>query len=336
MEVARLKIRLTGSSILTSNQTACACFVAGLLVTAGCASALYKPATATRPIRTLPEATVTFSGNSQPLRLRIVYPDAPGRYPLIIFSHGASCSNRGYEILVEYWAHQGYVVILPNHPDAGQLDGLSRDTMEKIFRIRLAEMSQIIVGLERIEVSYPELAGKIDHDRIAAAGHSMGALTAAVVSGLQLIGTGVARNSFREPGVRIALLLSGPGPLPNIAEDGWTGLTLPLLVTTGTKDQAKMAGPDATWEWRLSSYALTPARNKFALVVQNADHFLAGVICPEQANDLSYDSEALAILQSVSGAFLDAYLKNDSDARNFMTDEPLEKLTHGRAELRRR
>ncbi len=312
------------------------CIVAVWLASGADATELYRPATRTDPIRTLPDATVTLPGNDDPLHLRIVYPDAHGQYPVIVFSHGASCTNGDYAPLADEWARHGYVVILPNHPDAGLPGRPSRTKMEMAFRSRLAQMSQIIGGLERIETEYPELSGRLDRDRIVAAGHSMGALSSGVIARRHLVGSPAPPASFRDPRARATLLLSGPGPLPIIAEEGWAGLSLPLLVSTGTRDQAAMAGPDATWEWRLSSFALTPARDKYALVIQDADHFLGGIICPGQATDRVNDSAALVILQSISIAFLDDYLKHDRDARNFLRDTSLEDSTDGRAELRRR
>jgi predicted dienelactone hydrolase len=312
------------------------CIVAAWLTSVAGATELYRPVTRIEPVRTLTDVTLTLPGNDDPLHLRIVYPDAHGTYPVIVFSHGASCTNGDYAPLADEWARHGYVVILPNHPDAGLPGRPSRTKMEMAFRSRLAQMSQIIGGLERIETEYPELSGRLDRDRIVAAGHSMGALTAAVIAGLQLVDSTGAPESFRDPRVRATLLLSGPGPLPIIAEEGWAGLSLPLLVSTGTRDQAAMAGPDATWEWRLSSFALTPARDKYALVIQGADHFLGGIICPGQATVRVNDSEALVILQSTSLAFLDDYLKHERDARTFLRNTSLEDITDGRAELRRR
>ena len=43
------------------------------------------------------------------LHLRITYPAENGRYPLIVFSHGASGSKDNYQPLVKHWVSHGYV-----------------------------------------------------------------------------------------------------------------------------------------------------------------------------------------------------------------------------------
>src|SRR6185312_3358699 len=41
--------------------------------------------------------------------------DTPGKFPLIIFSHGLGGSRDGYAYLGEHWASCGYIVVHPQH-----------------------------------------------------------------------------------------------------------------------------------------------------------------------------------------------------------------------------
>ena len=63
-------------------------------------------------------ATLLVPVDNREMSLRIVYPDQGGPYPIIVFSHGTFSSGDKYDLVVDFWAERGYVVILPNHLDA--------------------------------------------------------------------------------------------------------------------------------------------------------------------------------------------------------------------------
>lgn len=308
-----------------------------LLGLLGPAAAEYQPVDGPGSVATVENIRVAVRGEERDLGLSAVYPAAPGPRPLVVFSHGGFCSNSDYQEIVHYWAARGYVVMMPSHPDAPSGGMTDRSDMIPVFETRIRDMSLMLDRLDEIREKAPVLGGRIDTQRVAAAGHSMGALTASVVAGLQLTGPDGGTRDLRDPRFKVALLLNGPGPMAPIAERGWAGLTLPLLVSTGTADQAQMAGPGATWEWRLSTYGLSPPGDKFALVVERADHFLGGWLCKRQASaDAVPDVEALHAVQEVSTAFLDAYLKNADRGAIFLESAAREPLADGRAVLRRR
>src|SRR5215472_5125486 len=56
------------------------------------------------------------AARSRELPIKVYFPQEPGRYPLIIFSHGIGGSKDDYEYLGRYWAAHGYVSIHPQHP----------------------------------------------------------------------------------------------------------------------------------------------------------------------------------------------------------------------------
>ena len=163
----------------------------------------------------------------------------------------------------------------------------------------------------------------------------MGALIATTVSGLARSSPDGERLEFRDERFDVAVLLSGPGPLPLTPEDAWEGVRLPMLVTTGTRDHANRGGEGADWEWRLGAFELTPAGDKYALIVDEADHFLGGAICPERVTT-EPDDEAFSVVRSVSTDFLNAYLGNDESARESLTHAHVAEISGQRAELRSR
>ena len=312
-----------------------------LLCTAGVnAAELYKAQSGPYPTAVASPIEIDLPTRTRALNLRISYPENSGgdnsnTYPLIVFFHGAQCSADGYAGLADHWASHGYVAVLLAHADSGFGGDGGIAQQIKTFRAQTADMSSVLDSLDAIAAEVVPLQGVIDPTRVAAAGHSMGALAATIVSGLTRQAADGNSLSFRDERFDIAVLLSGPGPLPMTPEDGWDAITLPTLVTTGTRDHANRGGKGATWEWRLGAFNLTPPGDKFALVVNEADHFLGGLICTDRATGTP-DHEAFSIVKSVTTAFLDDYLKQDATARAYLHGSAVSDATDGRAEMRLR
>jgi predicted dienelactone hydrolase len=293
---------------------------------------LYKAQTGPYPTAVATPVDITIPERNRDLILRISYPTSTGVFPLIVFFHGALCSGDGYAALADHWASHGYVVILPSHSGSGRRGSVDSDQRNKIFREQVADMSSILDSLDAIEARVEPLRNAVDSTRVAAAGHSMGALIATIVSGLTRLESDGSHLSLRDDRYDVAVLLSGPGPLPLTPEDAWESVTVPTLVTTGTRDHANRGGEGATWEWRLGAFRLTPPGDKYGLVIDQADHFLGGLICTERAEG-SPDDEAFAIVKSISTAFLDVYLKQDATARTYLNESSVSDATNGRATL---
>lgn len=52
------------------------------------------------------------------LPIKVSFPQEPGKYPVIIFSHGARGSKNNYQPLIRYWVCHGYVCIQPTHSES--------------------------------------------------------------------------------------------------------------------------------------------------------------------------------------------------------------------------
>jgi dienelactone hydrolase len=314
-----------------------AAILISLLFTAGInAAELYKAQSGPYPTAVASPVEIDLPTRERALNLRISYPEnSSGTLPLIVFFHGALCAADGYAELADHWASHGYVVVLLEHADSGFGGGGGIAEQVKNFRAQTADMSSVLDSLEAIATQVVALKDIIDPTRVAAAGHSMGALAATIISGLTREAADGSSLSFRDERFDVAVLLSGPGPLPMTPEDGWDAITLPTLVTTGTRDHANRGGKGATWEWRLGAFDLTPPGDKFALVVNEADHFLGGLICTDRAGGTP-DHEAFSVVKSVTTAFLDDYLKQDATARAYLHGSVVSDATDGRAEMRLR
>ena len=279
------------------------------------------------------DTVLPVADQNKDLLLHISFPNGDGPFPLVVFSHGNGCTSAGYGPVTEYWAAQGYVVIEPTHLDSRTLGPTDFSKMREISDSRVEDLSFILDSLDDIAAKIPNLAGKMDAEHVASGGHSMGSATALSASGLHAIN---ADGSIRAGDDRfdVAVLLSGPGPMDSIPDDAWGEYRTPTIVTTGTNDytQTNRNLPEG-WEWRLGSYNLTPAGDKYALVVQDYGHFLGGYICNRPGVEGPLDTEALTLVRTATTAFLDAYLKDDASAMAFLSSGEMNSQNE-RADLR--
>jgi dienelactone hydrolase len=93
-----------------------------------------------------------------------------GPYPIVVFAHGYDVTPDFYAPLLERWAAAGYVVAAPTYPIlSGSHGGASHVDYEQTFADTSFAITQVL-GLGNDDA----LAGMVDPDRIAAAGHSDG------------------------------------------------------------------------------------------------------------------------------------------------------------------
>jgi dienelactone hydrolase len=124
------------------------------------------------PTRTLPtEVWYPADGPSGAAPTADAPPDAShGPYPLVLFAHGYDVTPDFYAPLLERWAAAGYVVAAPVFPIlSGSDGGASHVDYEKTFGDASFVITRVL-GLGGGD----SLAGLVDRDRIAAAGHSDG------------------------------------------------------------------------------------------------------------------------------------------------------------------
>jgi dienelactone hydrolase len=250
------------------------------------------------------------------LMFRVAAPERGAPYPLVVFSHGALCGPDTYARITDYWAAAGYVVVAPRHVDATtDRETIGAMNPATLLDSRLADIAFVMDNLDDVEQA-AGIPGLIDRDRAAIAGHSFGGMIAQIISGLRLKdpATGAALDKSDER-FKAAVVLSGVGPMPQMADDAFAYLRGPLIATGGTEDVGNVgSGPIHPWEWRLSPYALAPAGDKYALVMNDGGHFLGGLICKAQP-DARPDPVALQAIQEATTLFLEAYIAGKPKAR---------------------
>ena len=284
-------------------------------------------------------AALSNRGGPQSVSLKLSYPQQEGRYPLLLFSHGNWASKDDYRAVIAYWVEHGYSVLAVDHDDCcsmaqGIWNSVRYGQLGLVER-RVLTLTWLVDNLESLSKQLPALATRADTTRIAATGHSFGAFSAQ-----QLIGAGVYNSEQQgfeyhsDARIRAVVAISPPGPMFDIiTADSWRQVASPMLVTTGTWDVNAQFFPD--WALHKMSYERAIAGDNYALVTQGADHYFGRLIC-RLDREVAPQHEALAIMQRVSLAFLDAYVKESRPAMAFINSGEVGDKTGGFSILERR
>jgi fermentation-respiration switch protein FrsA (DUF1100 family) len=207
-------------------------------------------------------------------------------FPLLVFGHGFAVSPAPYARLLQSWVRAGYVVAAPVFPreNAAAPGGPEESDLAN----QPADMSFVISRMLAVSgAGAGALAGLIDPRRIAVAGQSDGGDTALAVA---------YDEQLRDPRAGAAVILSG-AEIP-----GMTGFTFPpgsppLLATQGTADTVNPPGLTDT-------FFAAARRPKYLLRLLGAEHL------PPYTDQ----QPQLGIVERVTSAFLDAYLKHEAGA----------------------
>jgi predicted dienelactone hydrolase len=257
---------------------------------------------------------VTFTDNSRRITLRhrrpmprqlqtvIRYPalgdpsqvdvrDAPpasggGPFPLIVFAHGFDVTPDAYSRLMRAWAQAGYVVAAPTFPLTNAYAPGGAKEWDLVNQPK--DMSFIISRLlSRNALGYGVLSGLINPNQIAVAGHSDGGSTALAVA---------YNRHYVDHRIRAAMILSG-AEIAGVFGYSFPAPSPPLLAVQGTADTSNSPSSTRTY------FRLAPPP-KFLLYLLRAGHGPPYISQQPQ----------LSIVEQVTIAFLDVYLKGLSEA----------------------
>jgi predicted dienelactone hydrolase len=211
---------------------------------------------------------------------------AAGPYPLVIFGHGFAVTPAIYAPLLHAWARAGYVVAAPVFPlgNANAPGGPNESDLVN----QPADMSFVITRMLTASAAPAgPFSGLIDARHIAVSGQSDGGDTA-LASGYN--------EHFHDRRIGAAMILSGQ-EIPGVAGYDYPAPSPPLLATQGLADTINV--PSTTYAF----FDPAPAP-KYLLTLPGAPHLPP------------YTSEQpqLSIVERVTIAFLDRYLKGDRGA----------------------
>lgn len=306
--------------------------IAASLISVGNAQTFYDGVIGPLSITKDGRATLAVPVENREMSLRIVYPDQGGPYPIIVFSHGTFSSSDKYNLVVEFWAERGYVVILPNHLDAnyGIIPSKTED-MIRIIHTRISDMSFILDNLDAIEGQNLGLKGKLNRNQIIAAGHSIGTQVVLVNTGQRIRNpTNNYVTESSEDRFMAAVMLSDPGKMSMMPDDTWKGGSAPTFLSTGSEDYGLMGDGrrEAEYQNEILTLPDESTGDKYLLLIERGDHYFGGLI--HRDVDKAPDYDGLAIFNAASLAFMDAHTRDAESAWAFLKPNILSSATDGR------
>jgi dienelactone hydrolase len=248
--------------------------------------------------------------------------------PIIIYSHGLGGSREGYEYLGQCYAAHGYVTVHLQHPgsdeavwqDAGfgqRMSAMRRAAAQPRHALdRVLDVSFAIDELTRLNATNSIWRDKLDLNRIGVAGHSFGAHTTLTIAGAAYAGW--SEKSLADPRVKAAIPMSAPVPANQSRLDAaFAGVKIPCLHMTGTKDDSPIGDTKAA-ERRLP---FDHCRNsdQYLITFTDGDHAIFGG--RERRLGGQKDAEFQRLICQSSLAFWDAYLRDDAEAKQWLTKE---------------
>lgn len=145
--------------------------------------------------------------------VRYAAPDQDLR-PLVVLSHGYGGSWRNLNWLAARLAHQGYIVVAPDHPGTTTFDRNPRQASMGWLRPR-----DLSLAIDAV-LADPALAGRADPGRIAAIGHSLGGWSVTALAGARFDPDLFADDCARAPNPTTCGLTAELGlDQPEIAQD---------------------------------------------------------------------------------------------------------------------
>jgi dienelactone hydrolase len=246
---------------------------------------------------------------------RVLAPDTPGLWPVVLFSHGANSSNQAYDRLLAAWAARGLLVVAPSHLDSGGPPDPNRLPPEGLWPTRVADLRLPLDQRESLDTLAKRQGARINWSRVAAAGHSFGAVVAQALAGARL--TDPKTNApFDGADARVCAVatFSPPGPRAALVpSDAWDSVTAPALLQTGDAD--RLPGFVDDWRQHKAGFDPLPGCERWLLVGSGVDHYFGGLICRLKDDPVARaQASALAATARISGDFLCAHLASDRTA----------------------
>lgn len=190
-------------------------------------------------------------------------PPTPGRFPLVVISHGNGGSHLLYRTIAVHLARHGYVVAMPEHYGNNRRHNELEGTLENlVLRPRHASLTIDAVA------SHEQFRECVQGDNVAIIGHSIGGYTAlAAAGGMPWSQDGKRVEVQRDPRVR-ALVLLAPATAWYQPEASLSRVTVPILMLTAEHDPFT-----PPWHAELVLNGVPDKAMVHWRVVENAGHF---------------------------------------------------------------
>lgn len=303
---------------------------------------LYKCDQGSWPVSDAAAIKIYNPGQKRDLEISVIYPSSGGgKFPVIIWSHGAFGGEDGYDPLAKFWASHGYIVIRPRHLDSAQngtFPSLKNAFAFREWDVRPLEISLILDRLGEIGRKVPGLGGRIDQGSVGMGGHSFGAQTAQLLAGATAHGRFLKagqRRDFSDTRIKAFMMISPMGPDGVFDRESFSGVTRPVLAVTGDNDDAGRTKQPSSW--RKESWKLMAAGKKYFLWIAGAYHGFGGISGGHRWEGAGpMNQKQVDYVRCTGLAFWDYYLKALPGGGEYLDSPDLENATQGAARLERR
>ncbi|TPX16160.1 uncharacterized protein E0L32_004155 [Thyridium curvatum] len=268
------------------------------------------------------------------LEVKVTFPAAAAagaekKLPVILLSHGHGPSNylssqQGYVPVARFWASRGFAVLQPTHLSSRNAAlPLDPATMRHNWLdSRARDMSRVLDRLGELEAGVPALgSGRLDRDRVAVAGHSLGGFTAALLLGaVNTDPRDGAASRLADPRVKAGILIGTGGSAgadgANLSDSGrrmvpfygteFAEMRAPALVVWGEDDVSQHLTTRGA-DWHREPYELAPGP-KDAFMVKGGLHGFGGISGWDAKECQDESPERLAAFQRLTTAWLRSQL----------------------------
>jgi dienelactone hydrolase len=294
--------------------------------------------------------SITDPSRNRTLPILLRFPEEKtGPLPFMIFSHGGGAAANGedhYATWGNTLAKAGYLVIHIAHvedvatahcaplgipgSECEILDFFPEvsegGTLPVLWYNRPRDATAVLNALDAIESAS---GVTVDRDRMGIIGHSGGSHTVMSAAGAIVDYSPSVQNIvYNEPRLKVFVANSpqGIGHL-GLDENSWAQIASPVLITTGANDMTQ--GEEAAG--RLEAFEHINGPDKYQLFIDSpaATHDVFGLGGSEPALD-----SLEQIVSSTVVAFLDAYLLQNQQAKNWLIQKQIEAASNHVAELR--
>ncbi|MEB3312617.1 MAG: transporter substrate-binding domain-containing protein, partial [Cyanobacteriota bacterium] len=281
--------------------------------------------------------------------------------PLVIISHGFGAVKEDFIFLSQHLASHGYAVVVPDHVGSDlqyrqqYLNGRLNTLLSPIeFINRPREISYLIDQLEQLAANSPDWAGRLDLNRIAAIGDSLGSSTVMALAGatinydrlvaacdrdtvildfslyLQCRARFLPPKNYDLSDPRIKAVIAAHnlgGPL--YGPEGVARINIPIMMVSGSAD---VVAPVVTEQFAPFLWLTSPTR--YLALLQVGTHF-SSKPAGEGAEDVpsvfmgQHRDVGSSHYKTLATAFLGAHLRGESQFSPYLTAAYAQHLSQG-------
>ncbi len=246
-----------------------------------------------------------------------------GSSPVVVMSHGLAGNAVTYQYFGQHLASHGYTVLQPTHVGSDTTAVFTKTPLftftQGELKQRAADVEYTLDLVENKDSKLPKaLTDSADIKRVALAGHSFGGITAVAMAGTDVKDGEGKKIPLEDNRIDAFISMSPygdslPSHILGVDVKTYNNIDKPILYLSGEKDGLFTFGKGPAVH--SGPYQGTSTDEKYHVVIGGARHAefaqVIGLI----------DRQTAELTESTSTAFLDAYLKKDKAAKEYLTEE---------------